>query len=520
MASIDSRFPGNGQTALDRSFLTWVIFLTLVCLWPIWWYRFLPMQDYPQHLFIAHVLSTFDSPDFNWQQNYELNSSWSAYALTYGLLRLFAVLTNIEVAGKLITSLYVLLMSSVVLRAARYHPDTQIPWALLLIFPFIFNQTYFLGFQSYLLSIPLLFLALMSLGDFASRPATIRSVLFQSGILSLLFLTHPFSVLTYIVFGSVLALFNSSNRDTFQKTIAPLLLVTAVFIVWYFVSSTLANAPKYDWAVKWWEGKYIAAFYFTMFTGMRWFNGVNFFAAMLWGSVFGLLLFFVMRDWKHLRVSAPLMAFLTLALLGFTILPFWMGYYAYFNLRLAPVTYVLLAWLFASVRLPHAAGHICGILTVGLVVISINLHAKIMEETEQLLPILAKMEKNSAVLPLLLDSRSAVIDSEIFYQLHAHDHYYYHVLVGGGVNPLPFPNPMLPLHLRQDRPWPTPKALEQLLPNIWQEVISKYRYVLVRTGTPQPIQQLSQFATVVMRSGLWTLLETGSPIVPPERGSQ
>lgn len=514
MASLDSSFPGNDPQNLDRSFLVWVAVLTLACLWPIWGYRFLPMQDYPQHLFIAYVLSTFDSPEFDWPQNYELNSSWSAYVLTYGLLRVFSVLTNIEVAGKLLTSLYVLLSSAVVLRAARYHSAGQTPWALLLIFPFIFNQTYFLGFQSYLLSIPLLFLALMALGEFASRPVTFGAVFYQSGILALLFLTHPFSVLTYLVFGFILALFNFSDRTLFRKTMIPLVLVTTLFTAWYFISSTQANAPKYDWAIGWWQGRYVATFYFTMFTGMRWFNGMDFYAVALWIAIFGLLLFFALRYWSHLRIQTPPVIFLVLALLGFIILPFWMGYYAYFNLRLAPVTYILLAWLFAGVRLPNAAGHICGALIIGLIVISINLHAKISEETEQILPILAKMEKNSAVLPLLLDSRSKAIDQDIFYQLHAHDHYYYHVLVGGGVNPLPFPNPMLPLHLRQDRKWPTPEALDELLPRVWQEVISRYRYVLVRTETSEPILQLSQFATVIMRSGPWTLLETGNTIKP------
>lgn len=514
MASLVSRFPGNRQATLDCVFLTWVGVLTLACLWPIWAYRFLPMQDYPQHLFIAHVLSTFDSPGFDWQQNYELNSGWGAYTLTYGLLRLFATLTNIEAAGKLLTSLYVLLMSVVVLRAARYHSDVQTPWALLLIFPFIFNQTYFLGFQSYLLSIPLLFLALMDLADIASRPITIRSILFRFGILALLFLTHPFSVLTYLAFGLVMALFNFSDRAAFKKMVASLVLVTLAFVVWYIASSVQANAPKHDWLVWWWPLNEIAAFYFTMFTGMRWFNGVNFFALTLWGTVFGLLLYFAMREWKHLRVSAPLAVLLALALLGYIILPHWMGYYSYFNLRLAPITYVLLAWLFANVRVPNKAGHVCGVLVAGLVAVSINLHAKISAETEQLLPILAKMEKNSAVFPLLIDRGTTVIDSTIFYQQHAHDHYYYHVLVGGGVNPLPFPNPMLPLHLGQNHHWPTPKNLDQFPQDHWQALLSGYRYVLVRADNPEPIQRQFGFATMVEKSGPWTLLATGNTRAP------
>ena len=79
---------------------------------------------------------------------------------------------------------------------------------------------------------------------------------------------------------------------------------------------------------------------------------------------------------------------------------------------------------------------------------------------------------------------------------------------GGGVNPLPFHNPMLPIHLRHDRRWPTPKALEQYQPQIWHALLSKYRYLLVRADASQPIQQLLQFATIVERSGPWTLLET------------
>ncbi|MBI3774895.1 MAG: hypothetical protein HY273_04970 [Gammaproteobacteria bacterium] len=99
MVSLVREFPVNSSTNLDRSFLIWVAMLTLACLWPIWAYRFLPMQDYPQHLFIAQILSTFDSPDLNWQQNYEMNPGLSAYPLTYGLLRWIAALTNIEAAG-------------------------------------------------------------------------------------------------------------------------------------------------------------------------------------------------------------------------------------------------------------------------------------------------------------------------------------------------------------------------------------------------------------------------------------
>ncbi len=510
MASLVSRLPGGERTLLDRGFLIWVTVLTLTCLWPVWWYRFLPMQDYPQHLFIAHVLSSFGSPDFDWQKNYELNSGWGAYTLTYGLLRLFSAFTTIETAGKLLTSLYVLLMAAAVLRAARYHTETQPPWALLLIFPLVFNQTYFLGFQSYLLSIPLLFLALMELDRLASHALAAGSTAYHAGILALLFFTHPFSVLTYLVLGLVMALFHFSERAVFRRMIIPIGLMATVFMAWY-ISSSPTDAPKYHWEIDWWPAQGIAAFYFVMFTGMRWFNGIDIYAATLWAVFFGLLLRFAIRDWKHLRISAALTVLLALTLLGYLFLPYWIGYYAFFNLRLAPITYLLLVWILTSVRLPHSAGHLCAALAAGLVGVSINIHAKIDTETEQLVPILAKMEKNSAVFPLLIDSGTAIIDSEIFRYLHANDPYYYHVLVGGGVNPSPFPNPMLPLHLRQDRYWPTPESLEQVPRNKWQQALSGYRYILVRADNSEPIQRWFGFAIPVERSGPWTLLELRSP---------
>lgn len=480
--------------------------LTLTCLWPVWWYRFLPMQDYPQHLFIAHVLSTFDSPDFDWKKNYELNSGWGAYTLTYGLLRLFSAFTTIEAAGKLLTSLYVLLMTAVVLRAARYHAETQPPWALLLIFPLVFNQTYFLGFQSYLLSIPLLFLALMELDRLASHTITAGSTVYHAGILVLLFFTHPFSVLTYLALGLVMAIFHFHDRATFRRTMIPVGLMAAIFVAWYFGSAS-TNAPKYNWDIMWWPVKGIAAFYFAMFTGMRWFNGIDIYATTLWAAFFGLLLWFAARDWKHLNISMPLAVLMALTLLGYLFLPYWFIYYAFFNLRLAPVTYILLAWILTGVRVPRIAGHICAALAAGLVAISINIHAKISAETGQLVPLLAKMEKNSAVFPLLIDSGTTVIDSAIFLYLHANDHYYYHVLVGGGVNPSPFPNPMLPLHLKQDHYWPTPESLEQVPRDKWRQALSGYRYILVRADNSEPIQKWFDFASIVARSGPWTLLE-------------
>lgn len=46
--------PAPVPSQRDRTiFLTSLCVLTVAPLWPLWATRFLPMQDYPQHLFLA-----------------------------------------------------------------------------------------------------------------------------------------------------------------------------------------------------------------------------------------------------------------------------------------------------------------------------------------------------------------------------------------------------------------------------------------------------------------------------------
>ncbi|MCP4444970.1 MAG: hypothetical protein GY811_06445, partial [Myxococcales bacterium] len=58
-----------------------------LCLWPIWGVRFLPMQDYPQHLFLSYVLATFDDPSMNWAETYSVHFEVGPYALYYVAMR-------------------------------------------------------------------------------------------------------------------------------------------------------------------------------------------------------------------------------------------------------------------------------------------------------------------------------------------------------------------------------------------------------------------------------------------------
>lgn len=108
-------------------------------------------------------------------------------------------------------------------------------------------------------------------------------------------------------------------------------------------------------------------------------------------------------------------------------------------------------------------------------------------------------------MPLMLDTSTEVLDARFFRELHAHDHYYYHTHVGGGFNPMLFPNPILPIRLKPDIPIPFTQEGRLMIST---DILARYRYVLVR-GTSVPLfESLRSCTNSLMQSGKWTLFET------------
>jgi hypothetical protein len=79
---VESQGNKTGQPSFrkstDRVFLVCLFSLAFVSLWPIWGVHFLPMQDYPQHLFISKVLATYNEPTYDWHAYYPKNGSYPA----------------------------------------------------------------------------------------------------------------------------------------------------------------------------------------------------------------------------------------------------------------------------------------------------------------------------------------------------------------------------------------------------------------------------------------------------------
>jgi hypothetical protein len=118
------------------------------------------------------------------------------------------------------------------------------------------------------------------------------------------------------------------------------------------------------------------------------------------------------------------------------------------------------------------------------------------------------MEKNAAVLPLILNSSASGLDPVFFYEFHKHEPNYYHIFVGGGVTPALFPNPLFPVQYKPGVALPVPS---DLTPASLQSYAPYYRYLLVRGAPPMYIWDLSHYYHFVSQSGAWSLFR--SPVI-------
>jgi hypothetical protein len=492
-----------------RLFQLAVLWFSALSLWPVWRFRFPSMQDYPQHLFISYLLSTFDNPSFDWGKHYVVALKADPYNLFYYITKFFHLFCDIETSGKLFISIYIILVALLVLRASRSLNDAQTPpWGLLLLFPFSFSQIYFLGFTNYLISVPLLFLVLLDLERLVSLPLSAGSILQHSLYQFLLFITHPYTVLLYLGFAFAGSSFYFSEVRRLKKAFFAPLLLALFFLLWYGSSYSPGGVPQTaEQGIRWLPVEETLGFFMLMFTGMHWTDGVYWPTTLIWLMIMGLFVISGVVRRKEIAIPWKMASFFFLSLLGFSLLPFWLTYYSYFNLRIAPVSYFFLAMVLSRIKLSGKAAFMVVSLVTGLMLLSSNLQEKLSQETAEVMPLFAKMEKNATILPLMLDSSAAGLDPA-FFEFHKHEPSYYHIFVGGGVTPALFSSPLLPVQYKPGVTLPVPTDFK---PASLQAYAPYYRYLLIRGAPDMYIWELSHYYNLAGRSGKWSLFE--SPLI-------
>ncbi|MCD4653199.1 hypothetical protein K8T06_04630 [bacterium] len=226
----------NNKTHIFNSVLfsgiLWTICLIAI-LSTIWIPNYLPFTDYPVHLSLIQVSDIPARAEPIAADRFETNW-WTPYAFPYYMARIIAIIFPIEITGKILLSLYLILTP---LSTARLLKSLNKPPVLALAtFPLLINFNLSWGFVPFLISIPLMLESINQCIRFIRTPLTYRWILFSSALV-LLFFTHLFALLIALVLcaGITVGSLIYERKTAFLCLIAmvPALLIT------FFWRSTL-----------------------------------------------------------------------------------------------------------------------------------------------------------------------------------------------------------------------------------------------------------------------------------------
>lgn len=477
-----------------RSFFNCAIMVFFVLgLFAIWIPRFPAMQDYPQHLFMAYVVSSYGEPALNWSEYFQVDLSVRPYSLFYYFVAILSKVINIEISGKIFISISLLLTSSFIYVRNLKNKYEENSWSLLILFPLFFSQIHYLGFLNYLISIPILFISL-ELHQKIQEKFSLKLFSAYAFFLSLLFAAHPYSVLVYIVLAIAISL-SHGRKKMWKRLFAPFFMLV-VFSIWYglaFEASTML--PSHGLRIQWWPSFSVLQYFFLPFFGMQANEGACFLSIVLWSTIVLIFASSSFRNSTSTERNRTAKYLLLATLAGYVFMPFWLGDYSYFNLRMSIICYFAIAMAFENISIDRRASSLLLGAIFSIMILTISKNISISKDIESLIPVFHEMEGNEIVMPIYYESSSSELDDNYFDDFFTHSHFYYHIENGGGANPRLFNSSMNPIKLVVDLSFPELK-----------EQPSFYRYLLVRGDVPM---EENYFAThqISMESGRWTLFE-------------
>jgi hypothetical protein len=158
-----------------RAHLDTMLFVTLLAasVVPIWWFHYFPSQDGPAHLENTVILREYADPDRALlREFYAINTrpepNWLGHLILGGLMTFVPILA----AEKILLTGYLLLLP-LSLRSAIKALRSDADFLALLVFPFVPNLFFHMGFHNFCYSLPLFFFVvgywLKHLGAFTWR---------------------------------------------------------------------------------------------------------------------------------------------------------------------------------------------------------------------------------------------------------------------------------------------------------------------------------------------------------------
>jgi hypothetical protein len=314
-----------------------------------------------------------------------------------------------------------------------------------------------------------------------------------------LFFTHPFTFVLYVLLAVVGAVLSRQERREFVRGLVPPVVAGLLFLLWFVAENAGGSAGRI-----WWKpfGSTLA-WYGYIFTGMRWFDGVDKLSVVVWIGigVSGVYTLIAGRS-ETGRFPIRYVVFFILTTIAVFVFPFGKGAYSFISVRVAAVSYFFLAMVAGQLRFKGAWRSVFVVLVAASLIHSVVKQGRISVEIQEIAPIIAEIPQNSRILPLVFDNDTPELESS--FDMHLHDHDYYHVLVGGGLSPYIIKNPLFPVHYKTGIDLPAPGEYSPHLFE-WDSHAHEYTYFLIRSGPDANVSYWPKKIKLMGGSGKWLL---------------
>jgi hypothetical protein len=220
-------------------------FLVLGNLIPLWSFPYFPSFDHPSHLLRQNILANYDNPQFDYSQNFEVQFLPVPNSLPDYVIAFLAFLVPVDIASKMLYSLYVILFPSSLLYFLRV---TRPANDYLALFGCLFTYNFFLlvwGNENFCFSIPLFFIAFAYWWSHQDK-LRLPSYALLSVLCTALYLSHilGFAIFTFSVF--IASLFLSRSMRKSVSALMPTFFGMALYGWW-----NLKRGEYFDNPITW-----------------------------------------------------------------------------------------------------------------------------------------------------------------------------------------------------------------------------------------------------------------------------
>lgn len=207
-------------------------FLPLI---PLWYFEYLPFQDYPNHFARLEIKANYENSVF-FRENFRLIPFKGLLPPTYVTLDMFVLkllaFIDTDSAMRVFISLYVILyVIAIYLLSAQRKSDFSL--LLLVNLPFIYSAFFYLGFLNFLMSIPLFLLSIWAIERFEKN----RSISNFFVVLFFIFWVY----LTHIFTFSLLCIFLIFHFFVIDIKIANRIIIIAALSLFLIIILSVIN---------------------------------------------------------------------------------------------------------------------------------------------------------------------------------------------------------------------------------------------------------------------------------------